>query len=192
MKIIGSIFTNLTKLTSSIAVFFISIIAVLLLLTYCSILNEKMTIELDAKQDSNGDVIVFSPELEEDDYIWEYSIGVFKNGTEIKQYDLYIKCQYKIADCIKEVQNLQPDTDKKIVISSKSEIIFPKEIAEKGAVSVSVRTTKYERQNSHFQFCIKNNKLLFSNTLDMAQATPEFIAQCVPEFRSPQQRSASQ
>ena len=43
-----------------------------------SALYEKRTVKLDAILDSQMNVVVFSPELEEDDYIWEFILGVLK------------------------------------------------------------------------------------------------------------------
>ena len=97
---------------------------------------------------------------------WEYLIGVYKNGIIVKSYDLEIRCSYQIDDCIKEAQDIQFGVDKKIIISPQSKIIFPKEVLEKGAVSMGLRTTKYDRKSSHLSFCVKNNKLITSNDLD--------------------------
>lgn len=151
-----------------------------LLMMYCSILNQKYTIVLEVKQDAYGNAIVFSPELEKNDYIWEYLIGVYKNGIIVKSYDLEIRCSYQIDDCIKEAQDIQFGVDKKIIISPQSKIIFPKEVLEKGAVSMGLRTTKYHRKSSHLSFCVKNNKLITSNDLD-------FWTYCDPDYYTPEQ-----
>ena len=152
----------------------------MLLITYRSILNRKDSITLDAKQDAYGNVIVFSSDLEENDYIWEYLIGVYKDGIKVKPYDLEIRCSYQIDDCVKKAQDIQFGVDKKIIISPQSEIIFPKEVLEKGAVSMGLRTTKYDRKSSHLSFCVKNNKLITSNDLD-------FWTYCDPDYYTPEQ-----
>lgn len=152
----------------------------MLLIIYCSILNRKDTITLDAKQDIHGNVIVFSPELEKDDYIWEYLIGIYKDGIIVKSYDLDIRCHYQIDDCIKKAQDIQLGVDKKIIISPQSEIIFPKEVLEKGAVSMGIRTTQYDRKSSHLSFCLKNNKLITDDN-------PDFLTYCDPDYYTPEQ-----
>lgn len=62
---------------------------------YFSALYEKRTVKLDAIIDSQKNVVVFSPELEEDDYIWEFILGIFKNGEYLHEYDVNIYCNIK-------------------------------------------------------------------------------------------------
>lgn len=157
----------------------------MLLITYRSILNRKDSITLDAKQDAYGNVIVFSSDLEENDYIWEYLIGVYKDGIKVKPYDLEIRCSYQIDDCVKKAQDIQFGVDKKIIISPQSKIIFPKKILEERTVLVGIRTVKYEQIWGDLGFCIKNNRLIVNNQLE--NNNPDFITYCAANYYTPEQ-----
>lgn len=65
-------------LIPKIVIGLIAIIIIFPFYIYFSALYEKRTVKLDAILDSQKNVVVFSPELEEDDYIWEFILGVLK------------------------------------------------------------------------------------------------------------------
>lgn len=173
---------SLKKLLITLGVFFL-----ILLLTWCAAVNEKRTVELTAKFDEGGNVVVFPTELDDDDYIAEISAYLYKNGEKIKEYDLELKCSDKISDCAKEAEKYQSGRQWKMEITDKNEIVFPKGILDKGSFSIYLRTYEHDREHSSLGFCVKNNELI-------AESDSRFVTLCSPDFPGfeNQQQSASQ
>lgn len=151
-----------------------------------TLLYEKRTVELDAILDSQKNVVVFSPELEEDDYIWEFLLGVFKSGEYLHEYDVNIYCQYQEWDkfkeeCTKKSIEQQPKSKEKVILAGQNTVIIPRALSDKGTFSVAVRTGKYERESSvRWLFCFTNGELVVKNSL--TETNSRFTELCSSNF----------
>ncbi|WP_373741304.1 hypothetical protein [Neisseria sp.] len=169
---------SLKKLLITLGVFFL-----ILLLTWCAAVNEKRTVELTAKFDEDGNIVVFSPELDRDDYIVDISARVYKDGAKIDKYTLEIRCPAEIGDCVKKAEELSQGTDDRITVTDKNEIVFPRVILGQGSIAVDIRTFEYNHEGSSLVFCIKNNDLII-------ESDTRYMVLCVPDFSKPENRQS--
>ena len=172
-------------LIPKIVIGLIAVVIIFPFYIYFSALYEKRTVKLDAILDSQMNVVVFSPELEEDDYIWEFILGVFKNGEYLHEYDVNIYCQYQEWDkfkeeCIKKSIEQQPKNKEKVILAGQNTVIIPRALLDKGTFSVAVRTGKYERESSVLWFCFANGELVVKNSL--TETNSRFTELCSSNF----------
>lgn len=144
--------------------------------------HEKKTIKLDALFDTQNNVIIFSPELEDDDYIWEVLLGISQNGEYISEYNVSIRCYHQVEgnfkeECLKASIEQQPTRKEKVILVGENAILIPKPLLEKGTFSIAVRTSKYEKMSSLMWFCVKNGELIVENSI--TETNQKFTKNCL-------------
>lgn len=180
---------NLEKFIYLIFPKIVIVFIVIFLFYVCfSAVHEKKTVKLDALFDAQNNVIIFSPELEDDDYIWEVLLGISQNGEYISEYNVNIRCYHQVEgnfkeECLKASIEQQPTRKEKVILVGENAILIPKPLLEKGTFSIAIRTSKYEKMSSSMWFCVKNGELIVENSI--TETNQKFTKNCLPVTNKP-------